>query len=341
MRVKPIITTVFGIAIAAGSVFFIKEYLLDAPNSAAQGAKTDLVDIYLAHTEIAFGQIIEPHHVTKHAWPRDALPPGAFTTIAQLVPAQEVDRRRAKGRFFPGEVMIASKVSQFGEKVTLVQRLGENTRAMSIKVDAVTAVGGFVTPGDYVDIVLTQGASLDLRAVTILQNIRVIGVDQQSEELTDEPEVARTITVEISADQGQRLALAQRAGILSLTLRTLEGVEDKPMEMVRLRDLLQEEGPVEKVSVQPTITVRRGTASEVVSIRRTVPDIDPVLLPETLADDQPLANPDRSAWPALTEQIKPAAEEITRQVEINLKPLARPRPVPSIRPITVTQTIEQ
>ena len=106
-----------------------------------------------------------------------------------------------------------------------------------------------------------------MRAVTILQNIRVIGVDQQSEEMKDQPEVARTITVEVTPDQGQRLALAQKAGSLSLTLRTLEGVEDKPMDMVSLRDLLQSESPVEPTERGPTITVRRGTISEEVAIK--------------------------------------------------------------------------
>ncbi|CUJ98714.1 Flp pilus assembly protein CpaB [Ruegeria denitrificans] len=268
MRIRPIITTFFGIAIAAGSVFLAKDHIQLKTTAVETTTQADLVEIYIASSEIAFGQPIERHHVSTHLWPREAMPPGVFTDISVLVPDNRRQLRRAKGRFYPGEVMILSKVSNFGEKVTLVQKLGENTRAMAIKVDAVTAVGGFVTPGDWVDIVLTQGASLELSAVTILQKIRVIGVDQQSEELTDQPEVARTITVEVTPEQGQRLALAQRAGTLSLTLRTLDGVEDAPMEMVRLRDLLQEEGPVENVEAQPTVRLNRGTESEVVTFER-------------------------------------------------------------------------
>ncbi|WP_338548438.1 Flp pilus assembly protein CpaB [Roseovarius phycicola] len=277
MRIKPIITTVFGIAIAAGSVFVANNHLLATNDASTSASQSELVEIYLARSEIAFGQTIERHLVTVHAWPRDALPPGAFSDLSLLVPDNPEQLRRAKGRFYPGEVVIASKVSNFGEKVTLVQKLGENTRAMAIKVDAVTAVGGFVTPGDYVDIVLTQGRQLELSAVTILQKIRVIGVDQQSEELNEQPEVARTITVEVTPEQGQRLALAQKAGTLSLTLRTLEGVEDKPLEMVRLRDLLQEESPVEKSEIQPTVKVRRGTDSEIVIIKRSVPISKPAV----------------------------------------------------------------
>ena len=191
MRAKPILTTLCGLVIAAGSVFLANEHLLDNSNTSSGSTTSDLVEIYVARSEIPFGQPIEAHLVTLHKWPREALPAGVFTDLTNLVPNDREQLRRAKGRFFPGEVMLASKVSAFGEKVTLVQKLGENTRAMAIEVDAATAVGGFVTPGDFVDVVLTQGAKLELRAVTILQNIRVIGVDQQSEELNDKPEVAR------------------------------------------------------------------------------------------------------------------------------------------------------
>ncbi|MGK7651977.1 Flp pilus assembly protein CpaB [Roseovarius sp. B08] len=326
MRAKPIITTLFGLAIAAGSVFLAKDHLLSEADHANATPASDIVEIYVARSEIAFGQAIEGHLVTLHKWPREALPVGAFYDIASLVPADREQQRRAKGRFFPGEVMLASKVSEFGEKVTLVQKLGENTRAMAIKVDAVTAVGGFVTPGDFVDIVLTQGAQLELRAVTILQNIRVIGVDQQSEELNDQPEVARTITVEVTPEQGQRLALAQKAGTLSLTLRTLEGVEDKPMEMVRLRDLLQEEGPVEKVEVQPTVRVRRGTESEIVTIIRNPVEPKPILEPEIVLDPAKTVEPTQSIQLPVRDDAEKAAP-----VQLN----------PRIRPISLTQILGQ
>lgn len=311
MRIRPVITTLFGIAIASGSVFLAKDHLQFTTTAPGPSTNADLVEIYIARSEIAFGQTIEKHHVTTHLWPREALPAGVFTELGVLVPDSRQQLRRAKGRFYPGEVMIHSKVSNFGEKVTLVQKLGENTRAMAIEVDAVTAVGGFVTPGDWVDIVLTQGAKMDLRAVTILQNIRVIGVDQQSEELSDQPEIARTITVEVTPQQGQRLALAQKAGTLSLTLRTLDGVEDEPMEMVRLRDLLQEEGPAEKVEAQPTVRLNRGTESEVVVIQRNSRGADEATEAETAPQTESSNQTDAPSTPTtVSPEVKPKARSI-------------------------------
>lgn len=267
MRLGSLLVTLFGVAIAGASVFLAKEYVMDTRGAANASTTAEMVEVIVVRSDIEFGQAIEPHLLSSQTWPVESMPTGAFTDLADLLPPVGVDPRRAKAKLYKGEIVLAAKLSAFGEKVTIVQKLGENTRAMAIKVDAVTAVGGFVTPGDYVDIVMTQGSNDNLRSVTILQNIRVIGVDQQSEESTDQPEIARTMTVEVTPDQGQRLALAQKAGTLSLTLRTLDGVIDQPLDMVQLRDLLQEKSPVLEAEKKPTITIRRGNTVEIVEIK--------------------------------------------------------------------------
>ena len=266
MRIKSLIVTLVGVTIAGGSVFMAKEYLRDSNGAAIAAAPSDMVEVLVARTDIAFGQAIEAHLITTQSWPRDAVPSGAFLDADKVVARDGISPRRATGHLYQGEILLDAKLAGFGERVTIVQKLGENTRAMAVKVDAATAVGGFVTPGDYVDILLTQGRALDLRAVTVLQNIRVIGIDQQSEETNDQPEIARTITVEVTPDQGQRLALAQQAGTLSLTLRTLDGVVDEPLAQIELRDLFTGESPVEERERAPTITVRRGTTTEEVEV---------------------------------------------------------------------------
>lgn len=266
MRIGSIITTFMGVSLAAGAVFVARDQLFEANGAATAGDAPAYSEIVTATQDIQFGQVIEPHLVTLTSWPTEALPRGAVFDLDEVLSSDDSGVRRARANIVEGEVVLKTKLSGFGEKVTITQKLGENTRAMAIKVDAVTAVGGFVTPGDFVDIVLTQGKNADIRAVTILQNIRVIGVDQQSEEQKESPEVARTITVEVTPVEGQKLALAQKAGTLSLTLRTLEGVVDEPLDMVDLRDLLREKSPIEEIEKAPTIKVRRGSTVEVVDI---------------------------------------------------------------------------
>ena len=264
MNLKSLVVAVVGLGIAGGSVFLARGLLIDPIG--ANAAEPAMVYVVVARTPIGFGQAIEGHLVTTQPWPANSVPEGAFTQLSALVASNPSDIRRAKSPLFAGEVLLGSKLSAPGEKVTIVQKLGANTRAMAIKVDAVTAVGGFVTPGDYVDILLTQGRNEDLQTVTILQNIRVIGVDQTAEEQTDQPEVAKTVTVEVTPADGQKLALAQNAGTLSLTLRTLDNVVDEPLQMIELRDLLQHESPVEEAVTKRTITVRRGNATETVEL---------------------------------------------------------------------------
>ena len=266
MAIKSLIVTIFGVAVAGGSVFLAKEYVLDTSGAAIASQESTLVQVIVAGSDIKYGQKIERHLLSTQEWPRDAVPSGAYLQFTDVLAANGAKPRRAKAHFFQGEILLAQKLSKLGEKVTIVQKLGKNTRAMSIKVDAATAVGGFVTPGDFIDIVMTHGQRNEMRAVTILQNIRVIGVDQQSEDINDQPEIARTITVEVTPEQGQRLALAQRAGSLSLTLRSLEGVVDEPLDMVELRDLLQEKMPVEEGQSVVRIKVRRGIELELVDL---------------------------------------------------------------------------
>ncbi|WP_233489049.1 Flp pilus assembly protein CpaB [Rhodovulum sp. 12E13] len=106
--------------------------------------------------------------------------------------------------------------------------------------------------------------------MTVLQNIRVIGVDQGADEQADKPGIARTVTVEVTPEQGQKLALAQQAGSLSLTLRSLEGNEDGPLQAVRLSDILLDESPVADDGPRPIVRVRRGTEPiEEVPLRMT------------------------------------------------------------------------
>lgn len=257
MRLGSVVMALAGLSIAGGSVYAAR-HVMNESAAQAQEANSSIVRVLAASQDIPFGHAVESHMLMTIEWPAESVPPGVFTNREDILGGAGADPRRAKARIGQGEPILNSKLSAFGEKVTIVQTLGDNTRAMAIKVGADTAVGGFVTPGDFVDVVLTQGRDKEIRAVTILQNIRVIGVDQSADQQSDETAIARTVTVEVTPDQGQRLALAQKAGTLSLSLRTLDGAVDEPLESVRLSDLLREVSPVPEDAKAATIKVRRG-----------------------------------------------------------------------------------
>lgn len=258
MRMRSLMVTMVGIALAGASVYASRELLQVQPATASvDPAAPKLVSVVVAGQDIPFGTTIEAYKLTTIQWPTDAVPPGTYSDFSNLTPSNGAQPRRAKRAMAQGELVLSNKVSDFGEKVTIVQTLGKNTRAMAINVNAQTSVGGFVTPGDTVDIVLTQGRGASLRAVTILQNIRIVGVDQQADENNEQASVAKTVTVEVTPEQGQKLALAQKAGTLSLSLRTLDAVVDEPMESIRLSDIIRDKSPTEE-GPKRTVTVRRA-----------------------------------------------------------------------------------
>lgn len=277
MRASSIVLALFGLAVAGGSAQLARELMTAPQADAASGSA--LVMVMTAASEIKRGDIIQSFMLKPQSWPASAVPEGSFVDAAPLLPAEGGEPRRALRSLVAGEVILEGKISGFGEKVTIAQSLSPNARAMAIKVDAVTAVGGFITPGDYVDVLLTRGSAETLMTDTILRNIRVVAVDQSDDELIDKPDIATTVTVEITAQQGQVIALAQNAGTLSLALRTPDSKDALPTERLRIGDLVPEPvvAPVVEVAeaapapviVPPrrVIVVRRGTETQEVTLK--------------------------------------------------------------------------
>lgn len=273
MKLTSLLMAAIGMSFAGGSAFVAYDFMETRTSRVAAEQSPELVEIMIAAQDIPFGETIEAHMLTARPWPSEALPDGAFTRPDGLIAALGQEPRRARSPIVRGQPVLVSQVSEFGEKVTIVETLSENGRAVAITVNAETAAGGFVTPGDYVDVILTQGSGEELRAVTILQNIRVIAVDQDANEQSDAPQISQTVTVDVTAQQGQALALAQRAGRLSLMLRDFSTDNDEPMRSLRLSDVLLEESPLpEEVTRARTITVRRGIEIETVAARGNVAD---------------------------------------------------------------------
>jgi pilus assembly protein CpaB len=275
MRLSSIFMALVGLAVAGGSAQLAREMLM-APQADA-AAKPAVVQAIVAAAEIKRGDPIEPHMLMTQTWPVEAVPPGTFTDYSALLPSEPGGQpRRATRPMTRGELVSANKVSAFGQKVTIVDGLSPGARAVSIRVDAVTSVGGFVTPGDFVDILLTRGSGNTLITDTILRNIRIVAVDQSADELRDRPALAATVTVEATAEQSQILALGQRAGTLSLALRDSDTPDTAPIDRLRLSDLVPDD-PVEVVTPEvqevaaparkPTVIIRRGTDSEEVTLR--------------------------------------------------------------------------
>ena len=162
--------------------------------------------------------------------PRPA--PGA--TPAKPAPNSGAMVRRSLPPSYP---MLVEDVLRPGDRGFLAAVLGPDMRAVSVGVDAVSGTAGLIWPGDRVDVVLTQQASDDnlpayrrVAGETVLPDIRVIAIDQALVQgaMGDGPEVnkqVRTVTLEVTSKQAERVAVATRLGRLALVVRSATGAE--------------------------------------------------------------------------------------------------------------------
>jgi pilus assembly protein CpaB len=195
-------------------------------DEAAQQQK--LVNIVVATQPMEFGTKLIPQNIKLQAWPESSKPEGAFTTIQDALR----DNRVALRPMVPGEPILASNVSGKDGRATLAALLPDGMRAVSVPINAVNGVAGFVLPGTMVDVMLTRkiagdgAGSEDLRADIILQNVQVLAVDQLANDKEGNPKVSATATLAVTLYDAQRLSIATKVGTLSLALRKVEAPAD-------------------------------------------------------------------------------------------------------------------
>jgi pilus assembly protein CpaB len=257
MRTRGLLLLVIGLFLAGGSVLVAHSYLQKMTAAPGEAQAKEVAAIVVARGEIPYGGPIHFEMLRLQEWPAEAVPPEAFTSLDEVLGTTAQEPRRARRSMVAGEPVLRSKVSEFGEKVTIADVIDPTKRAMAIRVNDVSGVAGFVTPGDRIDVLLTRRLSGDnMITTTVLQDIVVRGIDQLADEDLDKPNVVRTVTVEVTPEEAQRLALAQEAGTLGLTLRNLATTEKADLRALGVNELTA--GPSQKKGGAPTVTIIRG-----------------------------------------------------------------------------------
>jgi pilus assembly protein CpaB len=230
--------------------------------------------IVTAKVALTFGDRLTPENLQLADFPPGTVIDGAFTRIEDLAGGSQ--DRVALRQIVANEPILAAKVSGAGGKATLSTVVDRDMRAMTIRVNDVTGGGGFVLPQDRVDVLLTRTDAQAKETVLLLQNIKVLGVDQQADDGKDKPVVAKAVTLEVSPDDAQKLSLGASIGSLGLALRNAGDPEALPPRPALSADDIFAPGTPHKTQAKAnpepaprrTIEILRGTESSLYEINR-------------------------------------------------------------------------
>jgi pilus assembly protein CpaB len=196
--------------------------------------------IVVASQPLRFGDDISARALREVPWPSDALPAGAFSKISELT----ADKRVVVMPIEVNEAVLSTKITGPGQRATLSATLQSEMKAVTIRVNDVEGVAGFVLPGDHVDVVMSRSDQNVATNDVVIQNARVLAIDQLADERADKPSVAKAVTLEVDVASGQKLALASTVGTLSLMLRKAGELAETMSRRVTLADLGHAADPV-------------------------------------------------------------------------------------------------
>ncbi|HET7708012.1 MAG TPA: Flp pilus assembly protein CpaB [Sphingomicrobium sp.] len=227
-----------GIALVLGllAVYLANMLLTRGERSRGMGETTKVA---VAAVPLDFGVEVTADKVKLVDYPTASLPPGAFSSIAQMLPAGK--RRVALRPITVNEPILASKLSVEGEGASIAALLPSGMRAVSVRINDISGVAGFVQPNDSVDVLVTRNLTTGNRSEQVtdvlMQNVKVLALGQNAKE-NNQPTVAQSATLQVDPVDAQKLALAEAVGSLSLVLRKPGEEENSPVvQTVSIDDL--------------------------------------------------------------------------------------------------------
>ncbi|SFH38844.1 Flp pilus assembly protein CpaB [Modicisalibacter xianhensis] len=233
--------------------------------------EVDTASVVVAALQIPFGRKVQAADLRMLQLPPHAIPEGSFTDLESVV------GRVSSQPIYPGEVILQNRVSEHLGGSALAAVLEPGMRAISVRVDDVAGVAGFLLPGNVVDVVSThRNVNRDVKPKTILERIKVLAVDQIASQERDGPVIVRAVTLAVTPKQAEQVVEATQEGRIQLTLRNpLEEVEEEPIQVAqagppKLEALPQakpEPKPVYKPAPPVRVSVIRGTEMSSTTVR--------------------------------------------------------------------------
>ena len=264
MRASTIVMICFAVVFGLLAVFIAQVWLNNQAAMRAKSMQTEVKPvatqtIVVAAQPLRFGAELSAAMLKEMPWPQEALPAGAFHKIKDVL----TGRRVVLTAIEANEPVLALKITGAGERATLSSLVHKGMKAVTIRVNDVEGVGGFVLPGDRVDVVLTR--QIDKGSATtevVLQNTRVLAIDQIADDRAAKATVAKSVTLEVNTVEAQKVWLASSVGNLSLLLRKAGETAETKTRKITLNDLGSND-PVDTGKVATTtVVVTRPSAKQ-------------------------------------------------------------------------------
>jgi pilus assembly protein CpaB len=220
------------LVLGGGAVYLTRGYIESRILNPAPVASTRT--IVVATQPLNFGAALTGDNLTEIAWPASSIPEGTFSKKDELL---KDGKRVVLTGIQKNEPVLMSKITEPNQKASLSVLIDENMRAVTVRVDDVRGVAGFVSPNDRVDVVLTRGEQEKQSAEVLLQNVKVLAVDQIAGERQDKALVAKAVTLEVDVQQSQKVILAQQVGKLALILRNAALMSSESTRKITAADL--------------------------------------------------------------------------------------------------------
>ena len=214
----------FAVALLLGLItsFLVFSWLQNEKNRlmAAPIPLSKNVQVLVSNADLSWGTKLAPEMMQLQEFPSGAIPEGHFTSLEAIKDrVLLIDLKRS-------ELLLESKLAPLGTTSGGVAAVTDiDKRAMSVKVDDVIGVAGFIKPGDRVDVMVTiepeGGKQANMMSKMILENVKVLATGTQMERKgkDEEPKPVQVITVEVNVEEAEKLALASTQGRLRLALR--------------------------------------------------------------------------------------------------------------------------
>ena len=234
---KNILIVLGGAVLAAVLVAVLVQVTLGGKKGGA--TKENMAQILVAASDLKVGKELAEGDLRWQEWPEDNLFAGAVIREEEQTPEEALKGRLGR-TLTKDEPVLKNVILKETKSNFVAASLREGERAMSLKVDAESMVAGFISPGDFVDVILTYRQDIKLKGEddpriqemvdmnideyateTVLENIRVLAIDQMAERDKDDEKikVGKTVTLAVLPIEGEKLALANKMGTIQLALR--------------------------------------------------------------------------------------------------------------------------